>query len=37
LSDKTNGSLRKGWRGKEGNKNKMMGEELSKRKMRKKK
>jgi hypothetical protein len=33
LSDKTNGSLRKGWRGKEGRKNKMKGEELGKRKM----
>jgi hypothetical protein len=37
LSDKTNGSLRKGWTGKEGKKNKMTGKELSKRKMRKKK
>jgi len=36
LSDKTNGSLRKGWTGKEGRKNKMKGEELGKRKMRKK-
>jgi hypothetical protein len=37
LSDKTNVSLRKGWTGKEERKNKIAGEELGKRKMRKKK
>jgi len=36
LSDKTNGSPRKRWTGKEGRKNKMKGEVLGKRKMRKK-
>jgi hypothetical protein len=37
LREKTNGSLRKGWTGKERRKNKMKGEKLGERKMRKKK
>jgi len=37
LSDKMNGSLRKGWTGKEERKSKTTGEELGKRKLRKKK